>query len=60
MTASAYPKILYKDYGTTRTAIGNQLIPAGTYALRRAHYLNKIEQGLLLSAEQQQVFINLI
>ena len=53
MTVSAYPEVLHEEYRANPTAIENLFIPAGTYALRRTFYLNKIKQELLSCAEQQ-------
>ena len=60
MTASAYPEVLYGNYSVNPIVIEKRVVPAGIYPLRRTHYLNEIEQGLLLSAEQQQSLVNLI
>jgi DNA-directed RNA polymerase sigma subunit (sigma70/sigma32) len=60
MTESAYPEALRENYGINPIVIESRVAPAGTYALRRTHYINGIEQGMLLSAEQRQTLVNLI
>jgi len=60
MTGSAYPEISREDYDISPIVIESRLVEAGTFSLRRAHYLNEIEQEMLLSAEQREALINLI
>lgn len=60
MTGSAFSEVVDEDYGVAPIVIESRVVPAGTYALRRTHYLNEIEQGMLLSAEQRQALVNLI
>jgi hypothetical protein len=44
MTGSAFPRVLHEDYCVDPAAIGNWGVPAGTFLLRRTHYLNEIER----------------
>ncbi len=60
MTGSAYPEISREDYDINPIVFESRVVEAGTFSLRRTHYLNEIEQGMLLSAEQRQSLINLI
>lgn len=60
MTGSAYLEVSHEKYGVNPIVIKNRVVSAGTFPLRRTHYLNKIEQGLLLDAEQRLALISLI
>jgi len=60
MTASACPALPRNNHEFNPIAVESQAIPTGTFTLRRAHYLNKIEHELLLSAEQRQALVSLI
>jgi DNA-directed RNA polymerase sigma subunit (sigma70/sigma32) len=60
VTGSASPEVVDEGYGVAPIVIESRVVPTGTYALRRIHYLNEIEQGMLLSAEQRQALVNLI
>ena len=60
MTASAYPEALHENYGVNPIVIEKRAVPAGAFPLKRTHYLNEIEHGLLLNAEQRQALISLI
>jgi len=60
MTGSACPEILRKNDESNPIVIENLSVPTGTFSLRRTHYINEIEQGMLLSAEQRQLLVNLI
>jgi DNA-directed RNA polymerase sigma subunit (sigma70/sigma32) len=60
MTRSSYPDVLHEnyDYGVNPIVIKTPRASAGTFSLRQACYLNKIEQELLLNAEQGLALIN--
>lgn len=58
MSGSAYPDVLHE--GINPIVIKSRSVPAGTFLLRRAHYLKEIEQEMLLSAEQRQALLNLV
>jgi len=52
MTETTCPESLSNPFVENTFTFDDLVIPAGTYSLRRAHYLRNIEHEFLLSAEQ--------
>ena len=61
MPESVEPNILRGDDRINPIVVESCAVRAGgTFALRRTHYLNEIEQGLTFSVEQRQALAKLI
>ncbi len=60
MAGTVYPEAFREDRLINPIIVGTPPVRTGTFAFRRGHYLNEIERGLLLSAEQRHALLHLI
>lgn len=60
MTGLSCPEVLRAEHGIYPAMMEKRVASSGAFSLRRTRYLEEIEQGLLLSAEQYQALSILI